>query len=460
MALEAAIRSSIATGGHDHLLVRAALLELTALHGSRWVKASSSYDWEERHKRAASFYLRKAAETAAKYQFLRSNVQEIGSGDPIPMEELEDAVPPSVLRHIVEQQCLRKESDQGGLDDETDSGGVAVANDDTAASNASGSRPGSAAESDAAAMAYRPEPYVSPRQGESQKDADELSSCEISMRSILYYYLELLQQRRICEAAVNSDARAQSIVDIHKYLLEKAPSYVEHCCFSEAPVFKERVPNESGELEEDGSEPSMEFVSCLVISLCFFFFSISNPTPHLSSNPLSPARFHKFNPFQVSASTIIFQWYTPDRDNSSSTAEQRIDGYVLLGKGQASEDEEADNAEPGSYGTLAKVTLDVSAARELCAMFSSARNGLEKAAAAEAAGVSSDLVADENIEVRGKLARALSRASRLLCPAALQQMLLQKSRHLPRRPPSVCCHSLKMKRTRRLKRPCKRTDLH
>ena len=49
-------------------------------------------------------------------------------------------------------------------------------------------------------------------------------------------------------------------------------------------------------------------------------------------------------------------------------------------------------------------------------MFSSARNGLEKAAAAEAAGVSSDLVADENIEVRGKLARALSRASRLLCP--------------------------------------------
>ena len=96
-----------------------------------------------------------------------------------------------------------------------------------------------------------------------------------------------------------------------------------------------------------------------------------------------------------------------------------IDGFVLLGKGGTADgetDADADGADLGSYGTLAKVTLEVSVARELCAMFSSARRGLEKAAAAEAAGSTPDVVATGNIEARGGLARALTRAARMLRP--------------------------------------------
>ena len=269
--LEETVRSSIASGGHDHLLLRAALLELTALHGSRWVAASSLYDWEERHKRAASFYLRKAAEAASMYQVLRSEVQDIGSGDPLVAEELTGKVPSSVLRHIVEQQCRRKKEALGSDgDDPADVGDTAAA--EAAASEASGSRPGSAAELEATALAYRPDAYASPREGESQKEADELSSCEISMRSILYYYLELLQQRRICEAAVNNDARAQSIVDIHNYLMENAPAYAERCCFAEPPLFSEPLPN--GSAEEEGDEPAMDLVSVGEQFLFCFLFRI------------------------------------------------------------------------------------------------------------------------------------------------------------------------------------------
>ena len=117
-------------------------------------------------------------------------------------------------------------------------------------------------------MAYRPDAYTSPRIGETQKEAHELSSCEISIRSVLYYYLELLQQRRICEAAVNNDARSQSIVDIHNYLMEKAPAYAERCCFTEMPLFSEPLPN--GSVEGEGDE-SADLVSSRVQEWCSFF---------------------------------------------------------------------------------------------------------------------------------------------------------------------------------------------
>ena len=32
----------------------------------------------------------------------------------------------------------------------------------------------------------------------------------------MYYYLELLQQRRICNAATNNDGRSQTMVDLHE----------------------------------------------------------------------------------------------------------------------------------------------------------------------------------------------------------------------------------------------------
>ena len=89
--------------------------------------------------------------------------------------------------------------------------------------------------------------------------------------------------------------RAHSPSSTFIVLAGESAARVEHCCFSEAPLFKERLPNESGELEEDGSEPSMEFVSCLVISLCFFY-SISNLTPHLSSN-IVPCPLPQIQPF-------------------------------------------------------------------------------------------------------------------------------------------------------------------
>merc|ERR1711871_313265 len=129
--------------------------------------------------------------------------------------------------------------------------------------------------------------------------------------------------------------RAQSIVDIHNYLLEKAPAYGERCCFSEPPLFDEALPKEKGSGEDSESVTAKELVS---------------------------------------ASTIIFQWYSPD--HVPSTSKQLIDGFVLLGKGQVVQEDEPDQADAGSFGSLAKVTLEVSAARELCAMFSSARNSL------------------------------------------------------------------------------------
>ena len=39
-------------------------------------------------------------------------------------------------------------------------------------------------------------------------------------RSVMYYYLELLQQRRICNAATNNDGRSQTMVDLHEVSVE------------------------------------------------------------------------------------------------------------------------------------------------------------------------------------------------------------------------------------------------
>jgi hypothetical protein len=164
-------------------------------------------------------------------------------------------------------------------------------------------------------------------------------------------------------------------VDIHNYLMEKAPAYAERCCFTEMPLFSEPLPN--GSVEGEGDESAD----------------------------------------LVSASTIIFQWYTPDKN--SSLAKPVIDGFVLLGDGGTADGEAelaADDTDSGSYGTLAKVTIEVAAAREICAMFSSARRWLENASAAEAAGSPSDVVASGNIKARGGLARALTRAARVLRP--------------------------------------------
>ena len=267
-ALEDTLKLSLQAGGHDHLLIRAVLLELTALFGSRWVK-SDDYDWEARHKRAASFYLRKAAEAATMYQRLRSEVQDIGSGDQIPVEELTSSVPPSVLRYLVEQQCNRTEANESLVDDaEGNASSKELKTDENS------SRPTSAVDSEAAAMAYRPETYASPRDSESQKDEEELASCEISMRSILYYYLELLQQRRICEAGINNDARAQSIVDIHNFLVEKAPAYKEKCCFLQPPIFAEPLP--AGNADGNGDPVTEETADVVSESLKLFFYRSLN----------------------------------------------------------------------------------------------------------------------------------------------------------------------------------------
>ena len=98
---------------------------------------------------------------------------------------------------------------------------------------------------------------------------------------------------------------------------------------------------------------------------------------------------------------LSFCWgtrrYQPDIQNGLPS----IDGFVLLGSG---------HDDDGDAARLAKVTLRVSSARQVCSMFSIARRGLEKAAAAtteetKEAGVN---------EARVALLHALRRAERVL----------------------------------------------
>ena len=88
--------------------------------------------------------------------------------------------------------------------------------------------------------------------------------------------------------------------------------------------------------------------------------------------------------------------YQPDIQNGLPS----IDGFVLLGSG---------HDDDGDAARLAKVTLRVSSARQVCSMFSIARRGLEKAAAA----TEETKEASVN-EARVALLHALRRAERVL----------------------------------------------
>merc|ERR1712166_1263600 len=97
-ALSSTIVRSISGGGHDHLLLRAALLELCSLYGSQLIP-----NLAEEHKRKASYYLRRAADANTMYQTLRSDVQDIASGETLTENELE-SLPSAILQHLVSQQ--------------------------------------------------------------------------------------------------------------------------------------------------------------------------------------------------------------------------------------------------------------------------------------------------------------------------------------------------------------------
>ena len=45
----------------------------------------------------------------------------------------------------------------------------------------------------------------------------------------MYYYLELLQQRRICNAATNNDGRSQTLVDLHEVSVHGIPPLGSVC---------------------------------------------------------------------------------------------------------------------------------------------------------------------------------------------------------------------------------------
>lgn len=163
-----------------------------------------------------------------------------------------------------------------------------------------------------------------------------------------YYiiFLEILQQRRICEAAANNDGRSRTSVDLHGWLLTNCPAYKERCCFQTAPLYHNIIEKEKEE--------------------------------------------------ELSSNAVIFQWYQPDIQNGLPS----IDGFVLLGSG---------HDDDGDAARLAKVTLRVSSARQVCSMFSIARRGLEKAAAA----TEETKEASVN-EARVALLHALRRAERVL----------------------------------------------
>jgi hypothetical protein len=96
----------------------------------------------------------------------------------------------------------------------------------------------------------------------------------------MYYYLELLQQRRICNAATNNDGRSQTMVDLHEWLMVHCSAYQERCCFTTPPLYVEE--------EEQLDQPDH---------------------------------------------AVIFQWYQPDTQDGPPA----IDGFILLGSGEEEE---------------------------------------------------------------------------------------------------------------------------
>ena len=287
------------------------------------------------------------------YQILRSEVQNIADGNPMSIE-LINTLPLCVKAHLLSQQKsiqeTKMEEGEGGKEGINSLEMKAAAAEEEASAAAA-----AAADDDDEKRTFgfdedgTPTSYISILKIEQEDESIKYESYKISMRSVLYYFLEILQQRRICEAASNNDGRSRTLVNVHDWLLMNCPAYKDRCCFQTPPLYHTISTEETSKEEEE----------------------------------------------KLSSNAVIFQWYQPDIQIGLPS----IDGFVLLGSGLDDND-----------ARLAKVTLRVSSARQVCSMFSIARRGLEKAATA-----TTDETKEAGInEARVALLNALRRAERVL----------------------------------------------
>jgi hypothetical protein len=186
------IDNSIMHGGHDHLLLRASLLELCSLYGNQWIPSLS-----EQHKRIACHYLIQAANAGLMYTTLRSDVQDIASNEVLTAAELA-TLPTNIYKYLINAQLKIKEEGDEEIEDETNetTNDINDTNEDEMNKVPDGfTEDGTPVE------------YSSPLSMEEENYKAKAMKCIISRRSVMYYYLELLQQRRICNAATNNDGR-------------------------------------------------------------------------------------------------------------------------------------------------------------------------------------------------------------------------------------------------------------
>merc|ERR1712166_659017 len=225
---------------------------------------------------------------SCRCQYNVSNVKKRRArhcGETLTEEELE-SLPSAILQHLVSQQLKliqdsldpeeEKKILQEKLEQEEKDRLEKIENGDDAIDQegeANTKTPGFDEEG-------LPSLYVSPLEQELEVRNLELLKCTLSRRSVMYYYLELLQQRRICNAATNNDGRSSTIVILHEWLMVACPEYLSRCCYSVPPLFQ----TNAGE-EGEGTT---------------------------SEEPLAP-------------NAIIFQWYEPDTQPNEHPG---IDGFV------------------------------------------------------------------------------------------------------------------------------------
>ena len=197
---------------HNHATLRAANMELVELFGRQWIGGV-----EEQHKNLACKYLQDAANVAGMYGSLKGKVSAMASGDEIQGDDLE-AVPVAAKSYLLEEKIRKLIA--------TDS--LPVVED------------------------------VEPaKDGEEEKEPVELEdlvTASVDQRSILLYYMSLVQTRRVADAAMANDNKFSTITEIHNYLQNNMESYKENVCFKVPPVLEEG----DEETSEESTGPVIE----------------------------------------------------------------------------------------------------------------------------------------------------------------------------------------------------------
>jgi tetratricopeptide (TPR) repeat protein len=198
-SLERSLESTLKCG-HNHTTLRAAHMELVELYGRQWISGE-----EENHKNQASKHLKNAADVASMYASLKGDVGSMCSSTPYTEAKL-DALPPAARLHLRQEGLRRLKK-------------MAVAETE-------------------------------------EVDADESEpEVPIDQRGMFLYYLSLVQTRRLADATLANDLKAETIREMHDFLRLDMVEYAEKCCVVDATVEN-----------EDGSEPAV--VDMPLFSVC------------------------------------------------------------------------------------------------------------------------------------------------------------------------------------------------